>query len=79
MGQQQGARAQPRRGGRRLAPRMPAADHDDVVTPENLIHGRRMYGAWSDVSRFHVKHRGASCLIVPLFRARRSMLVHHLS
>ena len=32
VGQQERARAEPRRGRRRLAPGMPAADHDDVVT-----------------------------------------------
>jgi hypothetical protein len=35
---------------------MPAADHDDVVRRESLVHGRGMYGPGQGLSRFHVKH-----------------------
>ncbi len=55
--QQQRARPDPSRGRRRLAPGMPAANHDDVIGRESLVHGRGMYGAGRGLSRFHVKHR----------------------
>jgi hypothetical protein len=35
---------------------MPGSDHDDVITPQAIAHGRRIYGANVAVSRFHVKH-----------------------
>ena len=38
--QQQRARPDPSRRRRRLAPGMPAADHDDVIRRESLVHGR---------------------------------------
>ena len=38
MRQQRRARAEPRRRRRRLAPGMPAADHDDVVDPARFLH-----------------------------------------
>ena len=43
MGEQQRARPDPRRRRRRLAPGMPAADHDDIVISRTIAHGDVMY------------------------------------
>ena len=62
MGQQQRARAEPRRRGRRLAAGMAAADHDHVVS----LHGAQSSGRYAGIEcamresgrnpMFHGKH-----------------------
>jgi hypothetical protein len=54
--QQQRARPDPRRRSRRLAPGMPATNHDDFIGRESSVHGRGMYGGARGVSSFQVKH-----------------------
>src|SRR5262249_50989641 len=57
VGQEQRLRPEPRGRRSRLAPGMPAADHDDVVIPQTRAHGCETYKAAMRLSRFHVKHR----------------------
>ena len=54
MRQQHRARPEPRRRRRRLAPGMPAADHDDVVARNSRLH---------DASEF--KNAAAGCRVLP--------------
>jgi hypothetical protein len=55
--QQQGARAEPS-GRRRFAPRMPAADHDDVARLDGVTHGAVIYSRDATMSSVSLETSG---------------------